>query len=119
MRILLHWLVSAVAVLVAAYLLPGVDVDNFFVALVVAIVLGLANAILRPILLVLTLPITLLTLGFFALVINAVLVLFTSALVRGFDVHGFWWAMLFSVLLALVNAVLKSAEPQREDLPRW
>lgn len=119
MRLLLHWLISAIAVLVAAYLLPGVHLENFFVALVVAIVLGLANAVIRPILLILTLPITLLTLGLFALVINAVLVLFTSALVHGFEVDGFWWALLFSVVLALVNAIMKSVEPPAPTPRSW
>lgn len=110
--ILIRWFISTVAVLVAAYLLPGVQVANFFVALVVAVVLGFANAVLRPILLMLTLPITLLTLGLFALAVNALLVLVTAAVVPGFAVDGFWWALLYSVVLAIVSGVLKQVEPR-------
>lgn len=110
--ILIRWFISTVAVLVAAYLLPGVHVANFFVALVVAVVLGFANAVLRPILLMLTLPITLLTLGLFGLVVNALLVLVTAAVVPGFAVDGFWWALLYSVVLAIVSGVLKQVEPR-------
>lgn len=109
MRLLLRWLLSTVAILVAAYVLPGVAVEGFFTALFVAVVLGLLNALLRPLLILLTLPVNILTFGLFTLVINALLVMLTAALVRGFAVRSFWWAMAFSVVLWLVNMVLQSA----------
>ena len=103
MKILINWLVSGISVVIAAYLLPGVHVRDFFVALVVALVLGIINAILKPILVVLTLPINIVTLGLFTFVINAFLVLLTTALVPGFTVDNFVWALLFSLVLSLIN----------------
>ncbi len=103
MSILINWLVSALAVLVTAYLLPGVHVSSFVTALVVAVVLGIINSVVKPILTILTLPITMLTLGLFIFVINALLILLTSYLVPGFTVDGFVWALLFSIVLSLVN----------------
>lgn len=99
-------LLSALAVFITSYLLPGVRVDNFLSALTVAIVLGVVNAIVKPILTILTLPITLLTLGLFTFVINALIILFVSSLVRGFAVDGFLAALLFSLVLSIVNSVL-------------
>lgn len=106
MAFIINWLVSTLAVIISAYLLPGVSVSGFFAALVTALVLGFVNAVIRPILLVLTLPLTVLTLGLFALVINALLVMLTSAIVPGFDVRNFWWALLFGVVLSLINLAL-------------
>ena len=109
MKIIVHWALATAAVLIAAYILPGVSVSGFMAALVAAVVLGLVNAILRPVLLLLTLPINIVTLGLFTLVINAALVLLTSAIVPGFHVAGFWWAVLFSIVLYLVNLALHAA----------
>lgn len=100
---LINWVISALAVVVAAYLLPGVHVSSFVTALIVAVVLGIINAFVKPLLLILTLPITIVTLGLFTLVINAFLILLTSYLVPGFVVDGFWWALIFSVVLSAVN----------------
>lgn len=97
------WLLSALAIMVAAYLLPGVKIDGFFPAMVAAVVIGLINAFIKPILIILTLPINILTLGLFTLIINAFLVMLASALVPGFDVTGFGWAILFSIVLFFVN----------------
>jgi putative membrane protein len=106
MFILFEWLISALAILVSAYILPGVHVASFVTALVAAVVLGIVNAILKPILILLSLPITVLTLGLFTLVIDALLILLTSAIVPGFKVDGFWWAFLFSLVLSVVNSFL-------------
>lgn len=105
---LLNLIVSGLAVLIAAYLLPGVKVNGYFTALVVAVVLGLVNALLKPILLFVTLPINVLTLGLFTFVINALLIELVGAVVPGFTVAGFWWALLFSLVLSLVNSFLHS-----------
>jgi putative membrane protein len=106
MKIFINWLIAALAIGVTAYLLPGVSVDGIVPALVAAVVLGFVNAVLRPILILLTLPITVVTLGLFALVINALLVMLASFAVPGFEVAGFWWALAFSVVLAFVNVGL-------------
>lgn len=111
--ILFRWLINAVAVLIAAYLLPGVEVRSFFVALVVAVVLGFLNSVVKPILIFFTLPVTVLTLGLFLFVINAMMILLASAVVPGFTVHGFWRALLFSLILSLVHWVL--ARPALES----
>jgi putative membrane protein len=106
MGFLVRLLLTAVAVVVGAYILPGVRVDSFTTALIVALVLGLLNLIVKPILVILTLPITILTLGLFYLVINVVIIYITDYLVSGFSVNGFIPALLFSLLVALINAVL-------------
>jgi putative membrane protein len=106
MVILIHWLITTVAIIISAYVLPGVTVTGLFAALVTALVLGFLNAIIRPILLILTLPLNILTLGLFTFVINALLIMLTSAIVPGFEVRNFWWALLFSLVLSLINYVL-------------
>ncbi len=106
MKILIHWFVSGLAVLAAAYILPGVHVPGIFVALVVALVLGIINTFLKPVILFLTLPINLLTLGLFTLVINALLILLVGMIVPGFKVDGFLWALIFSIVLSLINYFL-------------
>lgn len=113
MRIILHWFLRAMAIVITAYLMPGIVLKSFFVALVVAVVLGLFNTILKPILIILTLPINILTLGLFTLVINAGLIMLTSSVVAGFHVENFWWALFFSLILSLVNAILHSLEPSK------
>ncbi len=105
-QILITWLLSAMAIMVSSYLLPGVKLEGFLPALVVAVVLGIINAVIKPILILLTLPINILTLGLFTLVINAVLILLASSLVSGFKVDGFWWAMAFSIVLFIINTAL-------------
>ncbi|HEY4513169.1 MAG TPA: phage holin family protein [Candidatus Paceibacterota bacterium] len=103
MKIIIHWFVAALAILVTAYILPGVHLDGIVAALVLAVVLGAINAFLRPLLIVLTLPLTIFTLGFFVLVINALLVMLASSIVPGFDVSSFWSAFVFAIVLAIVN----------------
>lgn len=107
-RFLISLLVSALAVLAAAYILPGVGVDSFMAAIWTALLLGVVNAFVRPILVLFSLPITILTLGLFLLVINALLVLLVDYLVGGFHVDGFWYALLFSLVLSLVNYLADS-----------
>jgi putative membrane protein len=94
------------SIMITAYLLPGISVQSFGTALVTALVLGLINAVLRPILVVLTLPFTIITLGLFILILNGLLVLLTSAIVTGFLVVNIWWAMLFSIVFSVISFVL-------------
>jgi putative membrane protein len=108
LSIILYVLISSVAVFVTASILPGVHVDSFTTAVIAAIVLGVINTFIRPILLLLTLPINILTLGLFTLVIVALLVMLASAIVPGFKVDGFWWALAFGLVLWVVNTFLNS-----------
>lgn len=108
MNILINWLIDSLVIIVASYLLPGIHVANFLTALVIAIVLGALNAFLRPLLIILTLPITIITLGLFLLVINALLIMLTSLIVPGFTVDGFFWAVLFSILISFIHLITTS-----------
>ncbi|MEX2596993.1 MAG: phage holin family protein [Salibacteraceae bacterium] len=105
-RFIIHTLLTSVAVVLCAYLLPGVHVSGFGSALLVALALALLNQFVKPILILFTIPATILTLGLFLLVINALLILLADWMVMSFTVDGFWWALLFSILLTLVKSVL-------------
>jgi putative membrane protein len=99
-------LITTISVFAVSYILPGIEIDTFLTALIVAVVMAVLNITLKPFLVLITIPITVLTLGLFLLVIN-VLVLYTAeALIGGFHIAGFWWALAFSVLVSLVNSVL-------------
>ena len=106
MSIIINWLISGIAIVITAYLLPGIHLSGFKAALLTAVVLGLINAVIKPVLKLLTLPLTIMTLGLFSLVINALLIMLTAKLVPGFQVQGFLWAVAFSIVLAVVNWVL-------------
>lgn len=108
MKVLGSLIINMLAVAISAYFLPGVEVAGYTALFLAAIVLGFANSFLKPILLLLTLPITILTLGLFAFILNALMVLLTSAIVPGFNVDGFVTALLFSLILSLVSSVLGS-----------
>ena len=108
MNIIVNVIISAVAVLVTGRLLSGVTIDGFGTAVAVAVLLGIVNAVLGPVLLVLTLPINVLTLGLFTFVIIAGLVMLVAAMVPGFKVASFWWALGFAFVLAIVNSALHS-----------
>jgi putative membrane protein len=103
MMLLARWVVNAAALLLVAYLYPGVHVESFFAALIAALVLGLVNAVIRPILVVLTFPVTLLTLGLFLFVINALLFWLVANVVQGFAVSGFFAALIGSILYSLIT----------------
>ncbi|MFN3556992.1 MAG: phage holin family protein [Bacteroidales bacterium] len=107
MSFLLKMVVTAFAVVIGAYFMPGVEVDTFLTAIVVAFVLGILNAILRPILVVLTIPVTILSLGLFILVINAFIIQLAAYFVRGFEVRSFGIALLFGIILAIVSWLLE------------
>lgn len=98
---------NAIAVLIAATIIPGVHITSFLIALVVAVVLGALNVFVRPLLLFLTLPVTILTFGLFVFVINALMVLLAAYVVPGFAVDGFWWALLFSLVVSVFSSFLQ------------
>lgn len=111
---ILRWVVNALAVMLAAYLIPGVSVTNFWSALITALVMGLINAIIRPLVILLTLPVNIITLGLFTLVINAGMFWLAAYLVPGFDIFGFWaafgGALVFWAVSWLTNALLRESK---------
>jgi putative membrane protein len=106
--IVLRWLILTLAILVAAYLIEGIEVRGFGSALLAAALLGILNAVFRPILILLTLPITILTLGLFTFVINALLLMMASGVIGGLEVHGFWAAFFGSLIISLISWLLNS-----------
>ncbi len=113
MRLILLWILNALALLAVAYLLPGIHVDGFIGALLAALVLGLINALVRPLLILLTLPITVLTLGLFILVINGLLFWFAGSVLRGFEVSGFWVGVMGALLYSILSSVFSLLIPGR------
>lgn len=105
MNAIVKFLLSGIAVLLTAYILPGVHVEHYGYALLVAALISVANIIVKPILVILTIPITILTLGLFLLVINAAIILLVDYFIPGFNVDGFWWALAFSLILSIFNSL--------------
>ena len=112
MKTIIHFLVSTLAIIITAYILPGVHVSGLLAAFVLAVVLGIINTVLRPILIFLTLPLTIVTLGISVLFINALLVLLASYIVPGFSVASFWSAFLFGIVLAIISWALQIFEKE-------
>ena len=104
--LLLVWILNAVALLVVAYILPGITVASFGSALIAALVLGLLNAVVKPLLILLTLPLTIVTLGLFLLVLNALVFWFAGSILKGFQVDGFWWAVIGAIVYSIVSTAL-------------
>jgi len=107
-RLLLVWLINSVSLIAVAYLMPTISVSSFATALVAALVLGLVNAIIRPILVLLTLPVTLLTLGLFIFVINGLLFWLVGSFIEGFVVAGFWAGVLGAIVYSLISWLLSA-----------
>jgi putative membrane protein len=129
MGLLVRWLILTAAIMVASYLIQGIEVNGFFSALFAAAILGVLNVFFRPILLILTLPINILTLGFFTFIINAVLLKMASGVISGFVVHGFWSAVFGALIISVVSWLLNSfindqgrvgyTDLRRRDDGRW
>ena len=103
LRLLLRWLLSALALLGITYLVPGIHVSGFLVALLAALVIGVVNALVRPLLILLTLPVTVVTLGLFLLVINAAMLGLVALLLRGFQINGFWTAVGAALVVSITS----------------
>jgi putative membrane protein len=114
MRIFLVWIFNAMALIAVAYLLPGIKVDGFVSALVAALVLGLVNTLIRPLLVLLTLPITVLTLGFFILMINGFLFWFVGSVLNGFVVDGYWTAVIGAILYSIFSWAMSTLLPGKK-----
>ncbi len=106
-NIIIQILVIAVAVLITAAILPGISIKNFGTAVIVAIVLGLLNYFVTPVMVFLSIPITIITFGLFLFVINALIIMLASSMVGGFKVAGFWWALIFSIVLSFITYLLE------------
>jgi putative membrane protein len=115
MRLVLVWVLNAIALLAVAYLYPGVQVQDWLSAAIAALVLGLANTIIKPILVVLTLPVTIITLGLFLFVINALLFWGVSNVVTGFHVNGFWAALIGAILYSIIGWLLSMLIPNKKS----
>ncbi len=117
MRILLVWLINAFSLIAVHYVLPSVSVDSFYIALLTALLLGLVNTLIRPLLVIVTLPITILTLGLFTLVINGLLFWFVASFVQGFHVGGFWSAFWGAIVYSVISSVASWLLLPRPGLP--
>ena len=115
MNFLIRLIISTLAVLVTAYILSGVYVENFMTAVIVAIVLGCLNVLIKPLLILFSLPVVLFTFGLFLIVINTLIILLADKLIDGFKVNGFWWALLFSVVLSIVTSILNAIKKRDEQ----
>ena len=112
---IIRFLLSGLAVLLTSYLLPGVRVEHYGYALLVAAVLSIVNVVVKPILIIFTIPITVITLGLFLLVINALMILLVSWLVPAFQVDGFWWALAFSLILSVFNTMFSEWDKDKKS----
>ena len=115
MNVIVRFLLSGVAVLITAYLLPGVHVEHYGYALLVAAVLSIINMFIKPLLVIFTIPITILTLGLFLLVINAAIILMVDYFTPGFNVDGFWWALAFSLILSIINSIFADLMKEKNN----
>jgi putative membrane protein len=118
MGLLLRWLILTVAIIVASYLLEGIHVSGFFPAFFAAALLGILNALFRPVLILLTLPINILSLGLFTFVINALMLVMVSGVISGFEVHGFWTAVFGSLIISIISWLLNSFISDRGRVER-
>ncbi|MEW4923605.1 phage holin family protein [Algibacter sp. 2305UL17-15] len=108
MNLIIRLLLNAIAVFALAHLLSGVQVDSYLTAIIVALVLAVLNLLVKPLLVIFTLPVTILTLGLFLLVINGLMILLADEFINGFSVANIWWAILFSILLSVLQSLLQS-----------
>lgn len=117
MKFIIQLIISTLAVLISSFLLPGVHIrdNSIFIAIIVAAVLAFLNGVVKPLMIILTIPVTLFTFGLFLLVINALMIILTDKLVDGFNVDGFWWALLFSFILSITTSILENIKKKDEN----
>ena len=108
MPLIIKWLVMILAIMISSYLIPGVVIAGFWSALWLALFLGIINVLVKPVLILITLPINILTLGLFTFIINALLILLAGSVIKGFSVDGFWVAFVFSIVLSVVGYLLNA-----------
>jgi putative membrane protein len=115
MNFLVKLILNAIAVVITAYILPGVQLENFLAAVMLAAVLGLLNVSVKPLLILFTIPATIVTLGLFILAINAFIIMIADWIIPGFEVSSFWWALLFSLLLSFINSLFERLTVKSEN----
>ena len=108
MNLIIKLIINAIAVFILAHILPGIHVNSYITALCIAIVLALLNTLVKPVLILLTLPITIFSFGLFLLIINGLIILFADYMINGFHVNNIWSAVLFSILLSVLQSILQS-----------
>lgn len=108
MNFIIKLLLNGLAIMLTAYLLPGIQIEGFLSAVMLALVLAILNATLKPVLVILTIPVTFVTLGLFLIVINALVILLADYFIPGSNIDGFWWAVLFGFILSILNSILYS-----------
>jgi len=118
MGILIRWVILTTSIIMASYLLEGIHISGFFSAFFAAAALGILNALFRPVLLILTLPINVLTLGLFTFIINALMLKMASGIIPGFEVHGFWTAVIGSLIISVISWLLNSFISDRRRVER-
>ncbi|HYA14295.1 MAG TPA: phage holin family protein [Syntrophales bacterium] len=118
MGLLIRWLILTIAIIVASYLLEGIHISGFFSAFFAAAILGILNALFRPVLIILTLPINILTLGLFTFIINALMLKMASGVIPGFEVHGFWTAVFGALIISFISWLLNSFISDRGRVER-
>jgi putative membrane protein len=116
MNFVIRLIISTLAVLITSYFLPGVYLDSFLTAVILAVVLGCLNAVVKPLLILLSLPMVLFTFGLFLIVINTLIILVADKLVDGFKVEGFWTALFFSMALSIVTSILNAIKTSDEQI---
>ena len=114
MNFIIKLVLYSVAIVLTSYLLPGVEIDNFGYAFILAALLALLNITLKPLLIILTIPFTIFTLGLFLLVINAVIILVADSFIPGTQIDGFWWALLFSIIVSILNGLFTGLTKKEE-----
>ena len=112
MNILMRIIINSIVAFALAYILSGVSIDSFWTAIILAVVLGILNAIVKPLLVIITIPITIVTFGLFLFVINALIILLADKLLDGFETKNFWWALLFGLLLSVVSSLFYSEKKE-------
>ena len=115
MRFIIKLLLTAAAVLITSYVLPGVQTEDFLTAFLVAALLALLNMTIKPLIIILTIPITFLTLGLFLLVINAFIIMLADSIIDGFSVDGFWWALFFSLILSFLVSLFDKQLSKKDN----
>lgn len=114
-HMIMRIIITAIVAFGLSYILDGITINSFWTAIILAIVLAILNAIVKPTLILLTLPITIVTLGLFLFVINALIIIIADSLLRGFETRNFWWALLFGLLLSAISSVMYSSGKKTED----
>ena len=115
MNFIIRLIISTLAVLITAYILPGIHIDNFMTAVLVAVILGCLNNLVKPLLILFSLPLVIFSFGLFLIVINTFIILLTDKLVDGFRVDGFWHAFFFSIVLSMVTGILNAIKRRDEQ----